>query len=1018
MHSLRLTFAISLGVASGAAFAGSGLPSLQSKALASTSASFVENKGQWDAQALYLSRTPGLNLWITQQGPVFDFNRFVPTSSGPTSKFQPRTGTMIGQVVRMSFVDAHPTSVSGLNQQPGKYNFFIGSDQSRWASNANGYAVARAEQLYKGISVSYSIDQGTPRYDVIVAPGADPYQVGLKIEGADGVQVLANGNLQLKTSLGAIEERGLTAYQPTASGQTQVSCRMVLDGDVVRFDLGSYDTSKSLVIDPLVASTFLGGTGGSDTPIAVVLDASKNLYLGGSASSLNFPTTSGAYQKTQKATFLPSAFVTKMNPSETTLIYSTLIGGTSPTQAYSIALDKNLDVYVAGFTDANDYPTTKGAFQTVDPDGASQASSGFVTKLNPTGSALLYSTFLGGSGESGGFGDVVGAIAVDASGDAYVTGSTYSPNFPVTTSAFQKTDPEIANGNYTGFFAKLNPLGTGLIYGSYLGGKGGGLFKGESGNCIAVDSLGDAYIGGATYSTNFPVTTSAYQKKNAAAANAGDNAFIAKVNPTGTALDFCTYLGGSTADVILGLALDSTNNVVVVGQTKSTDFPVTSGAFMAWDPETLSTTTTPVCAFVAKLAANGSTLQYSTYLGGSGGFDSALAVVLDSANDAYVVGQTSSGDFPTTPGAFQTVAEDSEPAFICKLNPTGTGLLYGTFLGGDGQVGGTSDECEGVALSGANVVAVGGTDSQSFPITNGAFNTLGASGFITTLYLPAASPTIAAFAISSASLFGGQQATGTISLSTSATTVSTFKLATTGPATLPAEVIIPVGGTLASFVIRTEGVNVATTLTVTATEGAVTAKASTVVKPAGVSAFDLNQTQIIGGHPVSADVLLGALAGSPATEVALSSSSAEAVVSTPLTIPYNTSSGRTTIQTKPVSVNTIVTLIAAIGASKVQTKLILEAARVVAVSVPVSCIGGQTVVGKVTLTGPAGPTGNVITLTSSSADATPPKTVTVLAGATTASFNITTKAVTTNVAALITASFPGSSKSGTILLEK
>ncbi len=324
--------------------------SVTEAALQSQSAAFVENKGQWDAQALFLSRTNGLNLWLTEQGMVFDFHRSVFTSKPSLVRHTSRTGYTNGQVVKMSFVNAQASTVEGKTELSGKYNFFIGSDETKWVANARGFSQAVADQPYKGISVNYSIDKGQPRYDVVVAPGADPSQVGLKLEGADAAQVLPNGNLLLKTSLGNMEERGLTAYQNSPNGPTRIPCNMVLDGGTLRFDVGSYDTSKALIIDPLVYSSYLGGSNGNDSPQAVETDSAENIYIAGSASSTNFPTTTGAYQKTQKGVFTPSAFVTKMNPTETTLVYSTLIGGSQVNQAYALAIDKNLDVYITGNT--------------------------------------------------------------------------------------------------------------------------------------------------------------------------------------------------------------------------------------------------------------------------------------------------------------------------------------------------------------------------------------------------------------------------------------------------------------------------------------------------------------------------------------------------------------------------------------------------------------------------------------------------------------------------------------------
>ncbi len=364
---LRLELPIAFSCAFAAALAVAQTPPLAARAnvaAAGGSSAFIENAGQWDSRVQFLSQTNGLNLWVTAEGPVFEFNRFVRTGEANASaeglvpsvrmrerKFQRPQGYIKGHVVKMTFVNASPSAVTGQSEQKSKFNYFIGNDKTQWVSNARSYTQVTAEKPYDGISIRYSIDQGTPRYDVIVKPGADPSRVGNKIEGADDARVLENGNLELKTSLGIVEERGLTAYQDTPSGRTQVPCKMVMEGNTVHFDTGGYDPRKTLVIDPLVASTYLGG---SDEQQAngVVLDASNNIYITGGEDSPNFPVTLGSYQ----SRFQGVAFVAKLDPTESSLIYSSVIGGSKDTGGLAIAVDASGDAFATGATLSSNFP--------------------------------------------------------------------------------------------------------------------------------------------------------------------------------------------------------------------------------------------------------------------------------------------------------------------------------------------------------------------------------------------------------------------------------------------------------------------------------------------------------------------------------------------------------------------------------------------------------------------------------------------------------------------------------------
>ncbi len=416
-----------------------------------------------------------------------------------------------------------------------------------------------------------------------------------------------------------------------------------------------------------------------------------------------------------------------MNSTGTALIYSTYLGGTNghvyqqignntiskvnynSDAGAAIAVDASGQAYVTGTATSTNFPVTAGAFQTVNSGGT---LSSFVTKLNSQGNALVYSTYLGGPNPGYATG-----IAIDASGEAYVTGRAYSTGFPVTSGAFQTVNNGAANSGFNAFVSKLNHQGSALLYSTYLGGS-----SSDSANGIAIDTAGNAYIVGDTVSEDFPVTSGAFQavNKSSFAGNTGEgiaNAFVAKMNSTGTALVYSTYLGGTYIDAGYAIAVDGSGNAYVTGRAGSTDFPVTPGAFQTVSGNKNNYPN----AFVTKLNPSGTALDYSTYLGGNGVLgDKAYAIAVDASGNAYVTGSATS--IPTTPSAFQTrPGAQFDNAFLTKLNPTGSALLYSTFLDGGDNKGSIGN---GVAVdTDGNAYLTGFVASYDFPVTPGAFQT-------------------------------------------------------------------------------------------------------------------------------------------------------------------------------------------------------------------------------------------------------------------------------------------------------
>src|SRR6266513_368742 len=534
---------------------------------------FEANQGQTHQDVRFLARGAGYSLYLTPTEAALTLTKQVSPARKPAArgKSEPR-GPATGTALRMSFAGANPRPrVTGLEELPGKANYFIGNDPAKWRTNVPTYAKVRYTDLYPRIDLLYYGNQRQLEYDLVVRPGADPTRIVLDIQGADRLQVDAQGDLVLQTTVGPIRQRKPVIYQEIDGVRKDIPGGYVLKGEhQVGYKVAAYDASQPLVIDPVLSySTYLGSSDEEgETRIAV--DAAGNAYVAGETVSSNFPTTAGAFQTTFGGGVFGAgdSFVTKRNPTGSALVYSTYLGGgSSDDYGEGIKLDAAGNAYVTGGTGSTVFPTTAGAFQRTfgAPVCDGCTSNAFVTKLDPTGSALVYSTYLGGSGRDGGWG-----IAVDTLGNAYVTGGTSSTDFPTTAGALKTTSP---GGG--AFVTKLNPTGSGLVYSTYLGGSGN-----DYGYGIAVDTLGNAYMTGVTFSTDFPTTPGAIQTTFGGGGGffRGGDAFVTKLNPTGSALVYSTYLGVLGSDTGFAIALEYPN-AYVTGHTLSRNFPTTTGAF-------------------------------------------------------------------------------------------------------------------------------------------------------------------------------------------------------------------------------------------------------------------------------------------------------------------------------------------------------------------------------------------------------------------------------------------------------
>jgi beta-propeller repeat-containing protein len=690
---------------------------------------FEPNRGQAHDDVRFLSHGPGYSLYLTTGEAVLVLARAAP--SMPVA-------------LRMSFTGAaREASVSGLEELPGKAHYFIGSDPAKWRSNVPIYGKVRYRELYRGVDLVYYGNQRQLEYDFVVAPGAEPQTIALDFKGTDRLEIDAQGDLVVHVAGATLRQHKPVIHQDIDGIRHEIAGGYVMKGaHEVGFQVAAYDRTRPLVIDPVLSySTYLGGSA-DDQGWAIAVDTLGNAYVTGSTTSTNFP-TAGALQSALGGN--TDVFVTKLDATGSALVYSTYLGGSSFELALGIAVDNLGNAYVTGGTGSSNFPTTPGAFQSVLRGGG----DAFVTKLNPTGSALLYSTYLGGSASEGGY----TRIAVDSVGNAYVAGHTASTDFPTTAGAFQTS----LIGVVAPFVTKLNAAGSALVYSTYLGGSsiqiGGSNFK--EGIAIAVDSLGNAYVAGGTTSNSFPTTLGAFQP-----AFGGDtaDAFVTKLDPTGSALLYSTYLGGSGYEQAFGIALDTSGNAYVTGESGSADFPTTTGALQsalvggsdafvtklnatgsalaystylggngfdsgsgiavdssgnAYVTGVTGSTDFPTTAgafqnafggglndaWVSKFNAAGAALLYSTYLGGSDD-DEGLGIALDSVGNAYVTGITSSTNFPTTTGTFQSAFAGVEDAFVAKFAeptvtpPPSVGKVTG---------GGTIDLARGIGTFGFNV---------------------------------------------------------------------------------------------------------------------------------------------------------------------------------------------------------------------------------------------------------------------------------------------------------------------------
>jgi len=633
---------------------------------------FIPNKGQMDKRVKFYARSFGGTVFVTEVGEIF--------YSLPKREEE---GKMLGGwVLKEELLGGKIKEVKAEDEAITKVSYFIGNDTSRWRSDIPTYGLVSLGEVYRGIDVKLRAYGGSVEKLFYVRAGVEPGGIRLRLSGAESLGVNGEGELEVRMGLGEVKFSRPVAYQEVEGERRYVEVSYQVEGRDYGFKLGNYERGRELVIDPLLQSTYLGGSG-NDQAYSIAVDSSGSVYVAGYTGSTNFPGTTGGAQPSRSGS--ADAFVSRLNPTLTTILQSTYLGGSSTDRANSIAINSGGNVYVAGNTSSTDFPGTTGGAQPSYGGGG----DAFVTKLNPTLTTILQSSYVGGSD-----GDSAYSIAIDSGGNVYVGGNTYSTNFPGTTGGAQPS----YGGGYDAFVSKLNPTLTTIVQSTYLGGS-----STDYAYSIAIDSGGNVYVVGETYSTNFPGTTGGAQPSY----GGNCDAFVTKLNPTLTSIVQSTYLGGSSTDYAYSIAIDSGGIVYVGGQTYSTDFSGTTGGAQSSHGGNYD-------AFVAKLNPTLTSIIQSTYLGGSS-TDYAYSIAIGSGGSVYVGGWTLSTNFPGAAGGAQPSNSGSYDAFVTKLNPTLTILLQSTYLGGS-----STDYAYSIAIdSGGNVYVAGYTLSTNFPGTVG-----------------------------------------------------------------------------------------------------------------------------------------------------------------------------------------------------------------------------------------------------------------------------------------------------------
>jgi len=627
---------------------------------------FERNDGQADAPVRFLARDGALTLYLQDDALVVSL-----AGEGQSAS-----------TVRVAMAGANRgVHVVGDGEPGGRTTYFRGADARAWRKGVPNYDRVRYEQIYRGIDLIVYGRGRELEYDFVVAPHAAADAIRFTIDGGDP-SIDENGNLRIATNAGSVTLSTPHVYQRTDAGRRDVAATYrVLADRTIGFAVADYDASAPLVIDPVLAySTYLGGTD-FDSASDLRVDAAGNAYVCGYTASANFPATNGHYSGVGSY----EAFVAKMRP-DGTLAYATYLGGTGFSVCLALAIDPSGNVYMAGATASTDFPVVNALQPAA---GAGTGGDGFVAKIDPTGTALIYSTYIGGSGV-----DDVAAIAVDRAGAAYIAGVTNSTDFPL----MSPVQSQYGGGFLDAFAAKIRADGSGFEYATLMGGSGS-----DEPAAIAVDAAGDAFVSGVTFSSDFPIV-SALQPTNGGSVASG---FLVKLTATGTAVAYATYLGSTGFNSILGLKPLDDGSLLLSGYTSGA-LPTTDGAFQRFYGNG------PADGFVGRLTADGQRFAFLTYFGANG-MDTARRIDTDPAGHIWITGNTDSTNLPLVNALQATFGGPSSgfpDTYVAELSSTGSRVLFATYLGGSNV-----DNAGGLGIDGlGNVYVAGESGSIDFPL--------------------------------------------------------------------------------------------------------------------------------------------------------------------------------------------------------------------------------------------------------------------------------------------------------------
>ncbi len=659
--------------------------SFDSTMLTAVSVPFIENEGQLDEEVIFYAKTFAGTVYVTEEGLIYSL-----------TSVNLDDDSIHGVAIKEVFLDSKNLQPVGADKSDAIVNYFVG-EKEKWRSNIPTYNLVNLGEVWPLVNVELKAYGNNFEKLFKVAPGGSVDSILLEFDGITGLAIAENGQLLLSTDLGTVSMTEPIAYQYIDGVYKSVQVSYLTSGKTFSFAVGNYDPNYTLVIDPLLASTFLGGSD-FDSVSAIEIDNSNNVFVAGRTLSTNYPTTTGAFDTTFDG--FTDVFVTKLkNDLSGPLLGSTFLGGSNQDQPNGMTLDGSGNVYVVGTTRSTDYPTTTGAFDTV----RAGLNDGFITKLKSdlTG-PLLASTYLGGSGATFPSGDGVNAITLDGSGNVYVTGATDSTNHPTTMGAFDTTH----NGGFDVYVTKLKSDLTGPLLASTFIGKTGF----DVGRAIALDGSNNVIVAGSTTSTfDFPLTTGAFDTTH----NGGSDVFVTKLKSDLTGPLLASTLVGGVNDefvAVEGIVIDGSDNVYVTGRTDSTNYPTTTGAFD-------TTHNGDFDVYVTKLKSDlTGPLLASTFVGGSN-YDEGSGIALDTLDNVFITGPTFSTNYPTTTIAFDTTFNGGTDAFVTKLKSDLTGpLLASTFIG-------PASVSEDIDIDGSyNVFITGFTFSTNYPTTSGAFD--------------------------------------------------------------------------------------------------------------------------------------------------------------------------------------------------------------------------------------------------------------------------------------------------------